>query len=246
MIMSYNSPFGPGSWRRPAYGVGVRDIGVDLGLRRYMLQVYNFMAAGLGVTGLVAYAAVATGFYQQIAGTPLIWLIMLAPLGAVLFLAFRIERIGASAAQATFWTYAALMGLSLAGIFLLYTGTSIARVFFITAGTFAAMSLYGYTTQRDLSQFGAFLFMGLIGIVLASRVNIFIGSSALQFAISVIGVIVFTGLTAWDTQRVKAVYLESDPGDVLTKKALMGALTLYLDFINLFVMLLQLVGQRRE
>jgi FtsH-binding integral membrane protein len=231
---------------RPAYGVGVRDIGVDLGLRRYMLQVYNFMAAGLGVTGLVAYAAVATGFYQQIAGTPLIWLIMLAPLGAVLFLAFRIERIGASAAQATFWTYAALMGLSLAGIFLLYTGTSIARVFFITAGTFAAMSLYGYTTQRDLSQFGSFLFMGLIGIVLASLVNIFIGSSALQFAISVIGVIVFTGLTAWETQRIKEVYLESDPGDVLTKKALMGALTLYLDFINLFVMLLQLVGQRRE
>jgi len=211
-----------------------------------MLQVYNFMAAGLGVTGLVAYGAVATGFYQQIAGTPLIWLVMLAPLGAVLFLSFRIESLSIGAAQATFWTYAALMGLSLAGIFLLFTGTSIARVFFITAGTFAAMSLYGYTTQRDLSQFGSSLFMGLIGIVLASIVNIFIGSSALQFAISVIGVIVFTGLTAWDTQRIKEVYLESDPGDVLTKKALMGALSLYLDFINLFVMLMQLVGQRRE
>jgi len=204
------------------------------------------MAAGLGVTGLVAYGAVATGFYQQIAGTPLIWLVMLAPLGAVLFLSFRIESLSIGAAQATFWTYAAVTGLSLAGIFLLFTGTSIARVFFITAGTFAAMSLYGYTTQRDLSQFGSFLFMGLIGIVLASLVNIFIGSSALQFAISVIGVIVFTGLTAWDTQRIKEVYLESDPGDVLTKKALMGALSLYLDFINLFVMLLQLVGQRRE
>jgi len=203
-----------------------------------MLQVYNFMAAGLGVTGLVAYGAVATGFYQQIAGTPLIWLIMLAPLGAVLFLSFRIEQISAGAAQATFWIYAALMGLSLAGIFLLFTGTSIARVFFITAGTFAAMSLYGYTTQRDLSQFSSFLFMGLIGIVLASLVNIFIGSSALQFAISVIGVIVFTGLTAWDTQRVKEIYLETDPRDVLTKKALRGALALYLDFINLFVMLL--------
>jgi hypothetical protein len=224
----------------------MRAIEVDVGLRRYMLQVYNFMAAGLGVTGLVAHGAVATGFYQQIAGTPLIWLVMLAPLGAVLFLSFRIESLSIGAAQATFWTYAALMGLSLAGIFLLFTGTSIARVFFITAGTFAAMSLYGYTTQRDLSQFGSFLFMGLIGIVLASLVNIFIGSSALQFAISVIGVIVFTGLTAWDTQRIKEVYLESDPGDVLTKKALMGALSLYLDFINLFVMLLQLVGQRRE
>jgi len=224
----------------------MRAIEVDVGLRRYMLQVYNFMAAGLGVTGLVAYGAVATGFYQQIAGTPLIWLVMLAPLGAVLFLSLRIESLSIGAAQATFWTYAALMGLSLAGIFLRFTGTSIARVFFITAGTFAVMSLYGYTTQRDLSQFGSFLFMGLIGIVLASLVNIFIGSSALQFAISVIGVIVFTGLTAWDTQRIKEVYLESDPGDVLTKKALMGALSLYLDFINLFVMLLQLVGQRRE
>jgi uncharacterized protein len=244
--MSYNSPFERDSRPSPTYGAGMRAIEVDVGLRRYMLQVYNFMAAGLGLTGLVAYAAVATGFYQQIAGTPLIWLVMLAPPGAVLFLAFRIERMSAGAAQATFWTYAALMGLSLAGIFLLFTGTSIARVFFITAGTFAAMSLYGYTTQRDLSQFGSFLFMGLIGIVLATLVNIFIGSSALQFAISVIGVIVFTGLTAWDTQRIKEIYLESDPGDVLTKKALMGALSLYLDFINLFVILLQLVGQRRE
>jgi len=243
--MSYDPRFDQNSWLRPAYGGAVPG-DVDLGLRRYMLQVYNCMAAGLALTGLVAYAAVATGFYQQIAGTPLIWLVMLAPLGAVLFLSFRIDRMSAGAAQATFWTYAALMGLSLAGIFLLYTGTSIARVFFITAGTFAAMSLYGYTTQRDLSQFGSFLFMGLIGIVLASLVNIFIGSSALQFAISVIGVIVFTGLTAWDTQRIKEVYLETDPGDVLTKKAVMGALTLYLDFINLFVMLLQLVGQRRE
>ena len=223
-----------------------RGVDVDVGLRQYMLRVYNFMAAGLGLTGLVAYAAVATGFYQQIAGTPLIWLVMLAPLGVVLFLSFRIERMSVGAAQATFWIYAALMGLSLAGIFLLYTGASIARVFFITAATFAAMSLYGYTTRRDLSQFGSFLFMGLIGIVLASLVNIFLGSSALQFAISVIGVIVFTGLTAWDTQRIKEIYLESDPGDVLTKKALMGALALYLDFINLFVMLLQLVGQRRE
>ena len=244
--MSYNSPFERDPRPSPAYGAGMRAIEVDVGLRRYMLQVYNFMAAGLGVTGLVAYGAVATGFYQQIAGTPLIWLVMLAPLGAVLFLSFRIESLSIGAAQATFWTYAALMGLSLAGIFLLFTGTSIARVFFITAGTFAAMSVYGYTTQRDLSQFGSFLFMGLIGIVLASIVNIFIGSSALQFAISVIGVIVFTGLTAWDTQRIKEVYLESDPGDVLTKKALMGALSLYLDSINLFVMLLQLVGQRRE
>ena len=173
--MSYDPRSDQGSWRNSAYGAAVPRVDVDIGLRRYMLQVYNFMAAGLALTGLVAYTAVATGFYQQIAATPLIWLVMLAPLGAVLFLTFRVERMSIGAAQATFWTYAALMGLSLAGIFLLYTGASIARVFFITAGTFAAMSLYGYTTRRDLSQFGSFLFMGLIGIVLASLVNIFLG-----------------------------------------------------------------------
>ena len=242
--MSYNSPVNRNSWARPAHGLA-SDVELDLGLRRYMLRVYNFMAGGLLVTGLVAYAAVATGFYQQLAGTPLMWVVLLAPLGAVLLLGFRIERMTTGAAQATFWSYAALMGLSLAGIFLMYTGTSVARVFFISAATFGAMSLYGYTTQRDLSQLGSFLFMGLIGVVLASLVNIFVGSSALQFMISVIGVLVFTGLTAWDTQRIKEVYVMSDPHDVLAKKALMGALALYLDFINLFVMLLQITGQRK-
>jgi uncharacterized protein len=242
--MAYQFPGAHEPRPQPIYGAARVDI--DLGLRQYMLRVYNFMAAGLGLTGVVAYAAVATGFYQQIAGTPLIWAIMLAPLAAVLFLSLRIEKMSAGAAQAIFWGYAALMGLSLAGIFLVYTGTSVARVFFISAATFGAMSLYGYTTKRDLSQFGSFLFMGLIGIVLASVVNIFIASSALQFAISAIGVLVFTGLTAYDTQRIKEVYLASDPGDVLTKKALMGALALYLDFVNLFVMLLQLTGQRRS
>jgi uncharacterized protein len=240
--MSYNSPVDRNSWDRPGLATYVE---LDLGLRQYMLRVYNFMAGGLLVTGLVAYAAVTTGFYQQLAGTPLMWVVLLAPLGAVLLLGFRIERMSTGAAQATFWSYAALMGLSLAGIFLVYTGASVARVFFISAATFAAMSLYGYTTQRDLSQLGSFLFMGLIGVVLASLVNIFIGSSALQFMISVIGVLVFTGLTAWDTQRIKEVYVMSDPRDVLTKKALMGALALYLDFINLFVMLLQITGQRK-
>jgi hypothetical protein len=243
--MSYNSPGDRGTWPRPAYG-SATAVDIDLGLRQHMMRVYNFMAAGLGLTGLVAYGAVATGLYQQIAGTPLMWVVMLAPLAAVLFLSFRIDRMSVGTAQAVFWGYAALMGLSLAGIFLVFTGTSIARVFFISAATFGAMSLYGYTTKRDLSQFGSFLFMGLIGIVLASLVNIFIGSSMLQFAISVIGVLIFTGLTAWDTQRIKEAYLASDPGDVHTKKALMGALALYLDFINLFVMLLQLTGQRRS
>ncbi len=189
--MSYNSPLDRGSLPRIDYRVSTGA--VDPGLRLYMLRVYNVMAAGLGLTGLVAYVAVATGFYQQIAGTPLIWLVMLAPLGIVLLLGFRIDRMSAGAAQAAFWGYAALMGLSLAGIFMVFTGASIARVFFISAATFGATSLYGYTTRRDLAQFGSFLVMGLIGIVLASLVNIFIGSTALQFATSVIGVLVFTG-----------------------------------------------------
>jgi hypothetical protein len=219
---------------------------IDAGLRQYMLSVYNYMASGLALTGIVAYTAVATGIYQRIAGTPLIWLVMLAPLAAVLFLSFRIDRISFGAAQAVFWGYAATMGLSLAGILLVYTGTSVARVFFISAATFAAMSLYGYTTNRDLSRFGSFLFMGLIGIVLAGLVNIFLASSALQFVISMIGVLVFTGLTAYDTQRIKQVYYAGYGGADLATTALMGALTLYLDFINLFVMLLQFGGERRE
>jgi FtsH-binding integral membrane protein len=243
--MSFDSSRNDSSWSRPGYRHGV-SAGVDVGLRRYMLRVYNFTSAGLGLTGLVACAFVASGFYPQIAGTPLIWLVMLAPIGFVLLLSFRIDHMSVGAAQAAFWGYAALMGLSLAGVFLLYTGVSVARAFFIAAATFAATSLYGYTTRRDLSQFGSFLLMGLIGVVLASLVNIFLASSALQFAISVMGVLVFTGLTAWDTQRIKEIYVESDPGDVLTKNSLMGALALYLGFINLFVLLLQLTGQRRD
>jgi FtsH-binding integral membrane protein len=211
-----------------------------------MLSVYNYMAGGLGLTGVVAYIAMATGLYQQIAGTPLIWVLMLAPLAAILFLSFRIERMTLGTAQAVFWGYSALMGLSLAGILLVYTGTSVARVFFISAATFAAMSLYGYSTGRDLSRLGSFLFMGLIGIVLAGLVNIFIASSMLQFVISFIGVLVFIGLTAYDTQRIKQVYFAGYTGVDLAKTALMGALTLYLDFINLFVMLLQFGGDRRD
>jgi FtsH-binding integral membrane protein len=211
-----------------------------------MLSVYNYMAGGLGLTGAVAYIATVTGLYQQIAGTPLIWVLMLAPLAAVLFLSFRIERMTLGTAQAVFWGYSALMGLSLAGILLVYTGTSVARVFFISAATFAAMSLYGYSTGRDLSRLGSFLFMGLIGIVLAGLVNIFIASSMLQFVISFIGVLVFIGLTAYDTQRIKQVYFAGYTGVDLAKTALMGALTLYLDFINMFVMLLQFGGDRRD
>jgi FtsH-binding integral membrane protein len=219
---------------------------IDADLRAYMQRVYGYMAGGLALTGIVAYAAAASGFYEAIAGTPIIWIVMLAPLGFVLALSFGIQRMSAETAMVLFWTYAAVMGLSLGGIFLVYTGTSIARVFFITAATYAAMSLYGYTTKSDLSRFGSFLMMGLIGIVIASLVNIFIGSNALQFAISIIGVIVFVGLTAYDTQRIKEMYLQSDTAETASKKAVMGALSLYLDFINLFMMLLQLFGQRRE
>jgi hypothetical protein len=230
---------------RGSGSAGLHSTAIDAGLRRYMLSVYNYMAVGLGLTGLVAAIAVGTGFYQQIAATPLIWLVMLAPLAAVLFLSIRIERISFATAQTVFWVYAGLMGLSLAGILLVYTGTSVARVFFISAGTFAAMSLYGYSTSRDLSRFGSFLFMGLVGIILASVVNIFVASSMLHFVVSVIGVLLFTGLTAYDTQRIKQIYLSGRGGTELAKLGLMGALTLYLDFINLFVMLMQLTGDRR-
>ena len=223
------------------------QVGIDVGLREYMLRVYNYMASGLALTGIVAFAFAQYLFANPaLAHSPVMFLIMLAPLGLVMWLSFGLNRMQASTAQLLFWLYAGVMGLSLASVFLVFTGVSIARVFFITAGTFGAMSLYGYTTRRDLSQFGSFLFMGLIGIVIAGLVNIFIGSSALQFAISVIGVIVFTGLTAWDTQQIKEMYYEGDDYEMGSKKAIMGALRLYLDFINLFMMLMQLLGTRRD
>lgn len=219
---------------------------IDAGLRAYMLGVYNYMAGGLLLTGVVAYGAAASGLYQAIAGTAFIWIVLLAPLALVMLLSFRIERMSLGTAQLTFWTYAGLVGLSLSSIFLIYTGASITRVFFIAAATFGAMSLYGYTTRSDLSRFGSFLFMGLIGIVIASLVNIFLASSALQFAISIIGVLVFVGLTAWDTQRIKEIYLEGEDAAVAGKKAIMGALALYLDFLNLFLLMMQLFGDRRR
>lgn len=218
---------------------------IDVGLRQYMLSVYNYMVGGLAVTGVVAYfVSTSATLMQTIYGTPLAWVVMLAPIGFVLFFSFRINKMSVVAAQAVFWAFSAAMGLSLSYIFAVYTGASIARVFFITAGTFAAMSLYGYTTKRDLTAWGSFLFMGLIGIIIASLVNLFIQSSALQFAVSVIGVLVFVGLTAYDTQKIKETYLESDGAALMAKKAIMGALNLYLDFINLFIMLLRLFGNR--
>lgn len=219
----------------------------DEGLRKHMLRVFNYMAVGLVLTGLVAFmVASSPAALSVIFGTPLRWVVILAPIAFVFIFSMRINQMQSSTAQALFWIYSALMGLSLASIFVIYTGSSIARVFFITAGTFAATSLYGYTTKRDLSQFGSFLMMGLIGIIIASLVNMFIHSTALQFAVSIIGVLIFTGLTAWDTQRIKEMYDENWGEEANAKLAVMGALALYLDFINLFVLLMQLLGNQRS
>jgi FtsH-binding integral membrane protein len=236
-------------WGNQAYGArtGVGQAEFDAGLRQYMLSIYNYMAGGLAITGIVAFlVAQSPEAMHAIFGTPLQWVVMLAPLGFVFFFSARIQTMSLGAAQLTFWLFAAAMGLSLASIFYIYTGNSIARVFFITAATFAGTSLYGYTTKTDLSRFGSFLFMGLIGIILASVVNIFIGSTALQFAVSVIGVLVFTGLTAYDTQRLKELYVDSYDGSSLGKLVIWRALSLYLNFINLFMLLLQLFGDRRS
>jgi FtsH-binding integral membrane protein len=174
------------------------------------------------------------------------WIAVFAPLAMVFFLSFRIQKMSFAAAQATFWAYAAIMGISLATILFVYTGASIAMTFFVTAGTFGAMSLWGYTTGRDLTGFGSFLFMGLIGLILASLVGMFFHSSQLQFVISVIGVLIFTGLTAYDSQNIKNMYYVGDDGEIAGKKAVMGALRLYLDFINLFLFLLRFMGSQRR
>ena len=229
---------------------------IDQGLRSYMLKVYNYMGSALLVTGIVAlltfkFAVLSlsplqfTPLGNSLYSSGLAWIVMLAPLGVVLYMSFGIAKMSASKAQTVFWIFAALMGISLSSIFVIYTETSITRVFFITAGTFGAMSIYGYTTKRDLTKFGSFLMMGLIGIIIASIVNIFMKSGMMYFVISVLGVLIFVGLTAYDTQKIKNMYLASDGSEMSGKKAVMGALTLYLDFINLFIMLLRLFGQRR-
>ncbi|MDC9822357.1 Bax inhibitor-1/YccA family protein [Devosia sp. ZB163] len=226
---------------------------IDEGLRSYMLKVYNYMGIGLVVTGLVSYfsaqAAVGadgqmTAWGSLIFQSPLMWVIAFAPLAFVLVLSFGINKLSGATAQLLFWVFAAVMGLSLSSIFMVYTDASIAKVFFISAATFGAMSLYGYTTKRDLTGIGNFLIMGLIGLIIASIVNIFLASSMLEFAISAIGVLIFVGLTAYDTQKIKESYDEGLGSEVLHKSAVMGALSLYLDFINLFLMLLRLFGNR--
>ncbi len=256
---NYASPFGRAAGRADAAVV-------DAGLRAYMLRIYNYMSIGLAITGLAAlgiYMASVTGVptpdavrvgklfltpfgYAMFVG-PLKWLFMFAPLIMVFVISAGINRLAPATAQMLFWVFSALMGVSLSTIFLVFTHDSIVRVFFITAATFGALSLYGYTTRRDMSGMGSFLFMGLIGIIIASLVNLFLASSALQFIVSVAGVLVFAGLTAWDTQRLKNEYIygyASAGGDVAERAAITGALSLYLNFINLFTLLLQLLGQR--
>lgn len=241
------------------YGAKARtQVAVDEGLRAYMLRVYNYMALGLAITGAAALATFVmavdrsgatfklTAFGQLIYQSPLKWVVIFGPLAFVLILSFGIQKLSAATAQLLFWVYAATVGLSLSVIFLLYTGQSIVQVFFVTAASFGALSLYGYTTKRDLSAMGAFLIMGLFGVIIASIVNVFVGSSMVQWIISVVGVFVFAGLTAWDTQRIKEMYLEADDSETAGRKAVMGALALYLDFINLFMLLLQLFGGRRD
>ncbi len=250
---------------------------IDAGLRAYMLRVYNYMVLGLVITGAAALgiylvsvtsdpasafkvAKAGAEFPERISATlymtpighavfvgPLKWAVVLAPLALVFGLSFGVERLRPATAQLLFWIYAALVGLSLGSIFMMFTHTSVVRVFFITAASFGGLSLWGYMTQRDLTGFGSFLIMGLVGVVIASMVNLFLGSSALQWAISLIGIFVFAGLTAWDTQRLKSEYIYGAmDGEAAERSAIMGALSLYLDFVNLFTLLLQLLGQREE
>lgn len=229
---------------RPATA-GSAAASFDEGLRRHMLRVFNYMASGVLLSGLVALGVASSpGLSAAIFGTPLKWVAMFAPLAFVLFFSFRIERMSAPAAQMAFWVFAAVMGVSLASVFLVFTGVSIARTFFIAAAMFGATSLYGYTTRRDLARFGTFLIMGLIGVVIASLVNIFLGSTLLQMVVSIAGVIVFTGLTAWDTQNIKAQYAWSHDHEAQGKLAVFGALSLYLNFVNIFQLLLNFTGER--
>ncbi len=231
----------------------------DEGLRAYMLKVYNYMAAGVLLTGIISLISFklsvdisASGqiialkpYGNAIFNSGLKWVIMLAPLAIIFYMSFGINKMSTSKAQTVFWIFTILMGLSLSWVLIVFTEISVARVFFITSATFGAMSIYGYTTKRDLTKLGSFLMMGLIGIIIASLVNIFLKSTAMHFVISILGVLIFVGLTAYDTQKIKNMYSASDTIEVSGKKAIMGALTLYLDFINLFIMLLRLFGQRR-
>ncbi|MEJ7934488.1 Bax inhibitor-1/YccA family protein [Sphingobium sp. AN558] len=228
----------------PGYGAS-RSVDTDAGLRAHMLGVFRNMGLGLVITGLVAaFIGNTPVLAAAIFGTPLKWVAIFAPLAFVFFFSFRIDKMTTATARMAFWAFSAVMGVSLASVFLVFTGGSIAQAFFSAAVMFLAMSLWGYTTKRDLTKMGSFLMMGLIGIIVASLINIFIGSSAMQMVVSILGVVIFTGLTAWDTQRIKSDYFQFAGHEVAEKVQVMGALSLYLNFVNLFQMLLSLTGDR--
>jgi len=229
---------------QPVFRNGAAISAIDEGLRSFMLRVYNYMALGIGLTGVIAYFIISNGMIKTLA--PYSLLFMLAPFGVVMFLSIRLDKMESATAQMLFWVYAALMGISLSFMLVRFNIESIARVFFVTASVFGSMSLYGYTTKKDLTSIGSFMIMGLWGVILASVVNMFMQSSAMQLLISVLSVIIFTGLTAYDTQKIKEIYTESDHAEIASKKAVFGALTLYLDFINIFVSLLHIFGDRKS
>ncbi len=225
--------------------VGVPRAARDAGLRSYMLSVYNYMASGVLLTGIVALLFATSGLAAQVLVTPLRWLIILAPLGFVMAMNFGLNRMKTSTLQALFWAFAVSMGLSMSSIFLVYTGVSIAQTFFAVAAGFAGLSLYGYTTKRDLSGLGTFLIMGVVGLLVAMLINLFLQSTAMMMAISAIGVLLFAGLTAYDTQKIKSMYAYVAGSDMVGKVVIMGALNLYLDFVNMFMFLLSFMGNRR-
>ena len=229
----------------PAIAVGVPQVARDAGLRSYMLKIYNYMASGVLLTGIVALLFAQSGMAAQVLTTPLRWLIIFAPLGFVFAMSFGVNRMKTSTVQALFWGFAIAMGLSMSAIFLVYTGTSIAQTFFAVTAGFMGLSLFGYTTKKDLSGIGTFLIMGVVGLLVAMLINMFMQSTAMGFAISGIGVLLFAGLTAYDTQKLKSMYAYVAGTDMLGKSVVMGALTLYLDFINMFQFMLSFMGDRR-
>ncbi|MGO9420439.1 Bax inhibitor-1/YccA family protein [Roseiarcus sp.] len=244
---------------RSGAGYARSGAAVDQGLRAYMIGVYNYMTLGLGVTGLAAWLAfqfgtvsvgdgrlALTDFGHAIYVSPLRWLIVLSPLALVFWLSARLDQMSVSTARNAFIAFAALIGLSMSALLVVYTGASIGRAFFATAAAFASLSLYGYTTQRSLSAMGSFMMMGVVGLIIASLLNLFLHSSGLQFGISLLAVVVFAGLTAWDTQAIKSMYYAGDGYDTIQKKSIHGALRLYLDFINMFQAILMLTGSNRN
>ena len=234
--------------RQPAVNtatVGVPRAARDVGLRSYMLSVYNYMASGVLLTGIVAMLFAGSGFAEQVMATPLRWLIVLAPLGFVMAMSFGLNRMSTATLQALFWAFSVAMGLSLSTIFLVYTGVSIAQTFFAVSAGFLGLSLWGYTTKKDLTGWGTFLIMGVVGLIVAMVINMFLQSTAMHLMISAIGVLIFAGLTAYDTQKIKSMYAHVAGTDMMGKVVIMGALNLYLDFINMFMFLLSFMGDRR-